>query len=216
MASHQYCSPSVSCRCCTRCSHCTQLYNRGIVNLFHSWICPFLSIHFVGVLLAPTVYPCIDFLRNIRTSVEQVTIQDCNSSHRRVLSNRQQWFAHRRLNTSNYEIDSQSLARLDKFSSCCAESEVNIARNPHPVRDTLEPCRLSCTCVDSNLDPSRLSHFTSISVEITQVESTDFTVWCSICWFRQVKIVSVRCILGFVLSFRTTFVGVLLAPTVFR
>ena len=27
---------------------------------------------------------------------------------------------------------------------------------------------------------------------------------------------SVRCILGFVLSFRTTFVGVLLAPTVFR
>ena len=33
MASHQCCFSSVSCRFCTRCSLCTQLYNRGIVNL---------------------------------------------------------------------------------------------------------------------------------------------------------------------------------------
>ena len=66
-----------------------------------------------------------------------------------------------RLNTSNSEIDSpivatldmQSLAALDKFSSCCAESEITVAKNRLPVRDTLRPCRLSCTCVDSNLHP---------------------------------------------------------------
>ena len=32
----------------------------------------------------------------------------------------------------------------------------------------------------------------------------------------RVKIVSISCILGFLFSFRTTFVGVLLAPTVFQ
>ena len=33
VASHQSCNLSVSSRCCTRCSLCTQLYNRSIVNL---------------------------------------------------------------------------------------------------------------------------------------------------------------------------------------
>ena len=33
VASHQSCFLLVSCRCCTRCSLCTQLYNLGIVNL---------------------------------------------------------------------------------------------------------------------------------------------------------------------------------------
>ena len=112
----------------------------------------------------------------------------------------------------------QSLATLDKFSSCCAESEIIVARKLLPACDTLGPCRLSCTCVDSNLDPFRPLHFNNVNVEIVLLESTDFNFnfWFSICWFRRVKIVSIRCILGLVLSFRTTFVGVLLAPTVIR
>ena len=85
-----------------------------------------------------------------------------------------------------------------------------------PVCDTLGPCRLSCTCVDSNLDPFRLLLLKCINIEKTHLEFTDFNFWFNICWFRRVKIVSIRCIFGFVLSFRTTFVGVLLAPTVFR
>ena len=85
-----------------------------------------------------------------------------------------------------------------------------------PVCDTLGPCRLSCTCVDSNLDPFRLLLLKCINIEKTHLEFTDFNFWFNICWFRRVKIVSIRCIFGFALSFRTTFVGVLLAPTVFR
>ena len=33
VASHLSCFLSVSCRCCTHCSLCTQLYNRSVVNL---------------------------------------------------------------------------------------------------------------------------------------------------------------------------------------
>ena len=76
------------------------------------------------------------------------------------------------------------------------------------VCDILGPCRLSCTCVDSNLDPFTLLLWKCVNVEKTHVESTDFNFWFNICWFRRVKIVSIRCIFGFVLSFRTTFVGV--------
>ena len=90
-----------------------------------------------------------------------VTIQDSSdSTNRREFSNRQQWFTHRRLNTSNSEIDSpivatfnvQSPTRFDKLSS---RSEVNMTTKLLPVCDTLGPCRLSCTCVDSNLDRFR-------------------------------------------------------------
>ena len=48
--------------------------------------------------------PSIHFLCNIRTFMEHVTfvtVQHSDSTHRRVFSNRQQWFAHRCLNTSN-------------------------------------------------------------------------------------------------------------------
>ena len=101
-------------------------------------------------------------------------------------------FTHRRLNTSNSEMDSpivatfnvQSLTRFDKFSSRCAESEVNMARKLLPECDTLGPCRLSCTCVDSNLDPFRPLHFNSVNVEIIHFEFTDFNFWFNICWFR--------------------------------
>ena len=156
--------------------------------------------------------------------VTVVTIQDSDSTHRRVFSNRQQWFAHRRLNTSNSEVDSpivttfnvHSLTSFDKLSGRCAESEITVARNHLPVRDTLRPCRLSCTCVDSNLDPFTLLLLKCINIEKTHLEFTDFNFWFNICCFRRVKIVSIRCILGFVLSFRITFVGVLLTPTVFR
>ena len=134
VASHPPCFLLVSCRCCTRC-----------------FLCAFL------------LDPSINFLCNIRTFVEHVTfvtIQHSDSTHRRVFSNRQQRFTNRRLNTSNSEIGSpiiathnmQSLATFDKFSSCCAESEITVTRNRSPVRDTLRPCRLSCTCVNSILD----------------------------------------------------------------
>ena len=125
--------------------------------------------------------PCIDFLRNIRTSVDQVTfvaIQDYNSTHCRVHTNRQQWLTHLRLNTSNSEIDSpivatfnvQSLPRLDKLSSCCAESEVSMARKLLPVYDTLGSRCLSCACVNSNLNPLKLSLLKCVNVEKTHVE----------------------------------------------
>ena len=48
--------------------------------------------------------PRIDLLRNSRTSVKHVTfvtVQDCDSILRRVLTNRQQRFVHRYLNTTN-------------------------------------------------------------------------------------------------------------------
>ena len=63
-------------------------------------------------------------------------------------------------------FDVQSLARLDKFSSCCAESEVTVARNRSPVCDILAPRRLSCSCVNSNLDPFGLSHTSTASASI--------------------------------------------------
>ena len=113
-----------------------------------------------------------------------------------------------------------ALTRFDKLSSRCAESEVIMARKLLPVCDTLGPCRPSCTCVDSNLDPFRPSHplrlllLKCVNVETTLVEFIDFDFWFNNRWFR-VKIVSI-CILGFVFSIRTTIVGVLLAPTVFR
>ena len=55
------------------------------------------------------------------------------------------------------------------------------------------PCLLSCTCVDSNLDPFRPLLLKCVNVEKTHVESTDFIFWFNICWFRRVKIVSIRC-----------------------
>ena len=133
VASHQSCLLSASCRRCTRCSLCTQLYNRGIVNLSS----PSGSMH--------------------RFSSQHSNLCGTGnlSPHKTVTHTPA-------LESSNSEIgspivatfDVQSLARLDKFSSCCA-------RTPLPVCDTLGPRRLSCTCVDFNLDPFRLSHFNS-------------------------------------------------------
>ena len=82
VASHQSCFPSVSCRCCTRCSLCTQLCNRSIVNPSS----PSGSTH--------------RFFFATSEPLEQETfviIPDCNSTHRSVLSNNQQWLAHRNL-----------------------------------------------------------------------------------------------------------------------
>ena len=66
--------------------------------------------------------PSINFLCNIRTFVEHVTfvtIQQSDSTLRRVFSNRQQWFAHRCLNTSNPEIGSPIVATHNLHSFAC-------------------------------------------------------------------------------------------------
>ena len=144
---------SVSCRCCTRCFLCTQLCNLDIDLLLDL---------------------CFYLLRNIRALVEQVNVHDCNSTHRRALTNRQQWFAHKGLDISNSEIDSptvatfnaQSFARFDNFSSGCAECEIHITMNPLLVCEALVPRCLSCTSVTPNLDPFRLPHFYSMQLEI--------------------------------------------------
>ena len=51
-----------------------------------------------------------------------------------------------------------------------------MARKLFPVCDTLGPCRLSCTCVDSKLDPFRPLLLKCVNVEKTHVESTDVTL----------------------------------------
>ena len=148
VASHQSCFLLVSCRCCTRCSLGTQLCNLGIENLST----PSGSKHQVSLQQSNLCGTC---------NLWHHTTQD--STLCRVVSNRQQWFAHWCLNTSNSEIRSpivatrnlHSFAIFDKLSSCCAESEITVTRNRRPLRDILRPCRLSCTCVDSNLDPFR-------------------------------------------------------------
>ena len=76
-----------------------------------------------------------------------VTIQDPDTTLRRVFTNRQQRHAHGRLNTSNAEICSpivtninvQLFVRLDKFSSCCAENEITFTRDRLPACDVLGP-----------------------------------------------------------------------------
>ena len=141
VASHQSRFFSASCRCCARCVPCTQPCNRGIVNPSS----PSGSTH---------------LLRNSRTFVKHVTfdmVQNCDSALRRVLTNRQQRFAHGCLNTTNYEtrspivitINVQLIVRLDKLSSGCAESEIHNTKNPLPVCGALGPYRLSCNRVDS-------------------------------------------------------------------
>ena len=135
--------------------------------------------------------PSINLLRNIRTFWEHVTfvtIQHSDTTRRRVFSNRQQWFTNKRLNTSNSEIGSPIVATstcirlppFDKFSSCCAESEIIVTRNRLPVRDTLRPCRISSTCVDSNIDPFRPLLLKCVNVKKTHAESTDFDFWFNI------------------------------------
>ena len=134
----------------------------------------------------------------------------------RVLTNRQQRFAHRCLNTTNSEtrspivttISVQLFVRIDKLFSCCAENEITFARDRLPACAILWPSRLSCTCVNSNLDPSRLSHFVSC-IEGSHVKSTNFNFWfiVSFLWFLRVKIVSVRRDL---LVFSFTFLSFLL------
>ena len=174
VASHQSCFLSVSGRFCTRCFLCTQLCNLGTENLST----PFGSKD--------------QIFCNIRTFVTHVTFvtaQHSDSTLRRVFSNRQQWFAHRCLNTSNFEIQSpivatrnlHSFATFDKFSSCCVESEITVTRNRRPIRNTPRPCRLSCTCVDSNLDPFRTSHLLRllkcINIEVGHAEFINFNFW---------------------------------------
>ena len=108
--------------------------------------------------------PCFDRLHNIRALVDQVNsvnIHDCNATHRRVPTHKQQWLAYKRSDTSNSEVDSpviatfnaQVFARLDKLSNGSAGSEVRIAQNLLPVGGALGQRCLSCTCVNPNLDP---------------------------------------------------------------
>ena len=190
MASHQSCFLLVSCICCTRCFLCSQLCNFGVEYLsFLSGPKHQFSLHLCGTC---------DLCHHAHS----------DSTHRRVFSNRQQWFAHWCLNTSNPEIgfpiiathNLHSLPTFDNFSSCCAESEIIVTRNHRSVRDSLRPCRLSCTCVNSNLDLFRSSHLLSlllkcVNVKITHVDVIDFDFRFNNRWFR-VKIVSI-CILRF-------------------
>ena len=177
------------------CSSCASILFSSWFHVDVVYVVFFVRNCATSVLRIPQLLldPSINFLRNIRTFVEHVTFvttQHSDTARRRVFSNRQQWFAHGCLNTSNSEIGSpivathnmQSLATFDKFSSCCAESEITVTRNRRPVRDTLRPCRLSCTCVNSNLDPFRPSHslrllLKCINVEVTHVELIDFDFW---------------------------------------
>ena len=75
-------------------------------------------------------------IRALVGQVTIVTIHDCNSAHRCVLSNRQQWFAHRRLDTSNSGIDSPMVAqpstpnRLSDLA--CAPVAVRKVRSTSP------------------------------------------------------------------------------------
>ena len=147
------------CRCCTRCFLCTQLCNLGTENLSTS----------SGSLRQSSS----QHSNLCGTKKTFVTIQHSDTARRRVLSNRQQWFTNRRLNTSNSEIGSpiiathnmHSLATFDKFSSCCAESEITVTRN----RSNLDPFRPS--------HPLRLLLLKCVNVEIAHVEFIDFDFW---------------------------------------
>ena len=116
---------------------------------FHATVQPRYSESFNSLWIQASI-----FFATFEPSVEHVTfvtIQHSDSTHRRVFSSRHHWC----LNTSNSEIGSpivathnlHSIATFDKFSSCCAESEITVTRNRRSVRDTLRPCRLSCTCI---------------------------------------------------------------------
>ena len=136
--------------------------------------------------------PSISFLRNIRTFVKHVTfvtIQNSDSTHRRVFCNRQQWFIHRRLNTSNSKIgspivatlDMHSLATFDKFNCCCTESEITVTRNRlHRTRYSeampsfLHLCRLQYLV--TNLSVSRFVHLRGFSTHIMFLISSLMTL----------------------------------------
>ena len=102
-------------------------------------------------LLSLLLDPCIGFLRNFRTSVEQVTfatIHDCNSNpsscaHRQTTVVCVQALGHLEEIDSPIvaNLNAQSFARLrlDTLHSGCAEREMHIARNPLPVCHALEP-----------------------------------------------------------------------------
>ena len=166
---------------CSSCFLCTHLYNHCIENF------------------STRSGPKHQFLRNIRTLVEHVTfvtIQHRDSTLPRVFSNRQQWFTHRCLNTSNSEIRSpivatrniHSFATFEKFSKCCAESEITLTKNPRPKHDNLTPYRISCTSVKPNLDPLRFLYLLKLlnrsNFEVSQTEFIKFNFWFCKSWFR--------------------------------
>ena len=137
--------------------------------------------------------PSINFLCNIRTFCGTCDLlspyNTVTPHHRCALSNGQQRFAHRCLNTSNSEarspivttINAQLFVEFDEFSSCRAGNEITFTRNRRSERDTLRPCRLSCTCVDSNLDPVRTSHLLRllkcINIEVSHAAFINFNFW---------------------------------------